>query len=165
MIRKNKRMALIGDANFPNYASSEAKLGKMRMIAATLLKHSPSVIYLCPTKGVNLGLIPFFVINELKFRIVIPSKNFFSCLTKEDKKLFEVAAATADKIIVLDENECEPLRWFSDWEKANKKAIENSDWVMLVHNNEESSEGFAELIQTFKGNNKPVVAIDLSSGE
>jgi len=165
MIRKNKKMALIGDASFPKYASFEKKLSKMQLVVATLVKHSPSVIYLCHTRGINLELIPFFIFNNMKFRIVIPSKNFFSSMTKQDKESFSAAVAKADKIIILDEEECDPLRWFSDWERANKKVVDNSDWVMLVHNNEESSKGFGELIQTFKGNDKPVVAIDLNSEE
>jgi hypothetical protein len=157
-------MALIGDGTFPKFAGKE-RYNKMKTIATQVVLHSPSVIYLCPTKGVNINIVPFLIGHEMKFRLILPSRNFFSSLDAKEKKIFKAAAAKADKIIILDESECQPLRWFSDWEAASKKAVDNSDWVMLVHNSTQSSAGFGELLSSFKGETKPVVAVGLEPEE
>jgi hypothetical protein len=160
MIYKDKKMALVGDAVFPQTRSRQ-RMVQTRAIAKSIIRYSPSVVYLCPTKGVNLSLVPFLVANHIPFVYIIPSKNFFCTLTPREKKVFEVGAKKAQRVIRIDDAECLPLRWFSDWEAASHRAVDSSDWVLMVHNQEETSEGFYKLLGTFVGSKKPTLALDL----
>ena len=66
-----------------------------------IIHHQPSVIYVCPTKGVNINILPLLMINKLKFVIIMPSKAFFTTLTAEEKYILDAGCQVADKIIIL----------------------------------------------------------------
>lgn len=71
-----------------------------------------------------------------------------------------MACHKADKVIILSQHKCDPLRWSDDWYRASKKVVENSDWVLVAHNMEDVTESFSSLLEKFDGNPKPVLAID-----
>jgi len=125
-----------------------------------IIHHQPAVMYICPTRGVNINLIPLIMMNNIPFRLVFPSKSFFSTLNEDEKCILDVACSKADKVIILSEDRCDPLSWYEDWFKASKKAVDNSDWVLIAHNLEEITESFSNLLERFEGNAKPVLAVD-----
>ena len=153
---------MLGENYFPpmNESHVSSRRGKgLQVVMEAILKHRPSVIYLCPTKGVNINLLPLIMMNNIPIRLVFPSKHFFTTLSAEDKIILDFASNTADKIIMLGEEKCDPLRWSEDWYHASKKVVDNSDFVILVHNNGETTEAFEDLVSRFQDNPKPVLAV------
>lgn len=162
-MKKNARIALLGENYFPpmnqSYISNARGHGLQKVMEA-ILTHQPSVIYICPTRGVNINLLPLIMSNEIPFRLVFPSKSFFTTLQEDEKCILDMACERADKVIILSQHKCNPLRWADDWYKASKKAVNNSDWVLIASNYGEVTEGFADLLYKFEGNSKPVLAVD-----
>ena len=162
-IKKNARVALLGENYFPpmnnSHISNARGVGLQRIMGA-ILQHQPSVIYICPTKGVNINLLPLIMLNEIPFRLVFPSKSFFSTLNEDEKCILDMACSNADKVIILSEHKSDPLSWSQDWFTASKKVVENSDWVLIASNTEEVTESFSSLLAKFKGNAKPILAVD-----
>ena len=117
-------------------------------------------MYICPTRGVNINLIPLIMMNNIPFRLVFPSKSFFSTLTEDEKCILDAACSVADKVIILSQHQSDPLRWSDDWFRASKKVVDNSDWVLVASNVEDVTEGFSGLLEKFEGNLKPVLAVD-----
>ena len=137
----------------------------LEMIASPIFRYKPSVVYVCPTKGVNINLIPLLMMNNIKLRIVMPSKHFFTTLTEEEKLILDAACAYADKIIILNQSKTDPLRFAEDWYLATEKAVTNSDWVLVAHCASEENESFDDLMIRFDNNPKPVVAVDFGEEE
>mgnify|MGYP003148751264 CR=1 FL=1 len=137
----------------------------LNKIMNAILHYKPSVVYVCPTKGVNINLVPLLLLSNITVRLVFPSKHFFSNLNEEEKHLLEMASASADKIIILSEKKCDPLNWTNDWYKATARVVENSDWVMIVHNKQEINDAFEDLLMQFNKNPKPVLAVEIGEGE
>lgn len=161
-IKKGARVALLGENYFPPMNDSHTTLRRgeaLQKVMGAILHHQPSVIYLCPTKGVNINLLPLIVMNNIPVRLVFPSKHFFTTLNREDKCVLDMASSVADKIIILNEHKSDPLRWTDDWYEATKKAVDNSDFVIIAHSTGEGNESFDDLILRFKNNPKPVVAV------
>jgi len=161
--KKGARVALLGENYFPpmNNSHISNRRGKgLQRIMDAIIQHQPSVMYICPTKGVNINLIPLIMMNNIPFRLVFPSKAFFSTLNEEEKCILDIACSKADKVIILSQHKCDPLRWSEDWFAASKKAVENSDWVLVAVNQEDTTEGFSNLLDRFEGNPKPVLAVD-----
>jgi len=162
-IKKNARVALLGENYFPpmnrSHVSNARGVGLQRVMEA-ILHHQPAVMYICPTKGVNINLLPLVMLNKIPFRLVFPSKSFFSTLTEDEKCILDVACVNADKVIILSQHKCDPLRWSEDWFVASQKAVNNSDWVLIASNTEEVTESFSSLLTKFEGNPKPVLAVD-----
>tara|TARA_R110001583_G_scaffold102694_1_gene249315 strand:+ start:143 stop:664 length:522 start_codon:yes stop_codon:yes gene_type:complete len=162
-IKKNARVALLGENYFPpmnnSHISNARGVGLERVMRAILL-HQPAVIYICPTKGVNINLLPLIMLNEIPFRLVFPSKSFFSTLNEDEKCILDLACNHADKVIILSEHKCDPLRWSQDWFTASKKVVENSDWVLIASNTEDITESFSSLLSKFEGDPTPVLAVD-----
>ena len=125
-----------------------------------ILKNRPSVMYICPTKGVNINLLPLIMLNEIPFRLVFPSKQFFTTLTEDEKCILDLACSHADKVIILSQHKSDPLTWSQDWLTASKKVVENSDWVLIASNTGDITESFSSLLSKFDGNPKPVLAVD-----
>ena len=98
-------------------------------------------------------------------KLVFPSKYFFSTLNEDEKLILEVASSKADKVIILSEKKCNPLRWNEDWYDATKKVVDNSDWVLIAHDKEGGSEAFNDLVLRFDKNPKPVLAVGFGEGE
>jgi len=161
-------MGLLGHNYFPpqNKSHTSYNRGKsLHRVMSAIIENEPSVIYLCPTKGVNINLLPLLIINNITFRIVIPSKHFFSNLNGDEKKILDAASAVADKVIILSDQECEVLRWAEDWYHATQRVIGNSDWVLIARNGDEDTESFDDLVCRFKNNTKPVLAVELGMEE
>ena len=156
-------MALLGENYFPpmnnSHISKRRGWGLQRIMEA-IIHYQPAVMYICPTKGVNINLIPLIMLHDIPFRLVFPSKHFFSTLNEDEKSILDCACANADKVIILSQHKCDPLRWSDDWYTASKKAVDNSDWVMIAHNMEDVTESFSSLLERFEGNSKPVLAVD-----
>jgi hypothetical protein len=162
-MKKNARVALLGENYFPpmnNSHISNARGHGLQKVMDAIIRYQPSVMYICPTRGVNINLLPLIMINEIPFRLVFPSKSFFSTLTEEEKCILDVACAKADKVIILSQHKADPLGWSRDWYKASEKVVSNSDWVLIASNCESVTESFADLLEKFTGNPKPVLAVD-----
>ena len=162
-MKKNAKVALLGENYFPpmnNSHISNARGYGIQKVMNVLLDYQPSVIYICPTKGVNINLLPLIMLNEIPFRLVFPSKSFFSTLTEDEKCILDIACNKADKVIILSQHKCNPLTWSNDWFKASKKVINNSDWVLIASNCGEVTESFTDLLLKFEGNTTPVLAVD-----
>ena len=156
-------MALLGENYFPpmnNSHISKTRRNGLHRIMEAILHYQPSVMYICPTKGVNINLVPLIMMSDIPFRLVFPSKAFFTTLTEDEKVILDMACAEADKVIILSQHNCDPLRWADDWYTASKKAIDNSDWVLIAHNEDNVTESFASLLEKFEENTKPVLAVD-----
>lgn len=161
--KKGGKVALLGENYFPptNNSHMSIRRGKgLQKIMGTILHHKPSVMYICPTKGVNINLIPLIISYNIPLRLVFPSKSFFCTLTAEEKSILDAACSVADKVIILSQHRSDPLQWAEDWFTASKKAVDNSDWVLVASNLEEVTESFSGLLERFKGNTKPVLAVD-----
>lgn len=161
-LKKGAKVALLGENYFPamNNSHITQRRGKaLEKIMGAILHHQPAVVYLCPTRGVNINLLPLLMLNNIPVKLVFPSKHFFGTLSEEEKLILEVASNAADKVIILSENKCDPLRWNEDWYVATKKAIDNSDWVLIAHDREGASEAFNDLVLRFDKNPKPVLAV------
>lgn len=166
--KKGAKVALLGENYFPPLNDSHTTLRRgeaLHRVMGAILKQEPAVIYLCPTKGVNINILPLILLNRIPFRLVIPSKHFFSTLSADDKGILDLASAAADKIIILDDTKCDPLRWVEDWYQASKKVVDNSDLVIIAHNSGEVTEAFDELVYKFKDNPTPVLAVGFDVGE
>lgn len=162
-MKKNAKMALLGENYFPpmnNSHISNARGHGLQKVMGAILSHQPSVIYICPTRGVNINILPLIMMNEIPFRLVFPSKSFFSILHEDEKCILDAACSRADKVIILSERTCDPLKWADDWFKASEKAVDNSDWVLIASNNVEVTESFGDLLKKFEGNPTPVLAVD-----
>ena len=119
-------MALLGENYFPpmNNSHTSHRRGKgLEKIMGAILYHQPSVMYICPTRGVNINLIPLIMMNNIPFRLVFPSKSFFSTLTEDEKCILDAACSVADKVIILSQHQSDPLRWSDDWFRASKKVV------------------------------------------
>ena len=159
---------MLGENYFPPVNSSHMSRRRgdgLNKIISAILHYQPSVVYVCPTKGVNINLIPLLLINNIKIRLVMPSKHFFTNLTSEEKFILEAASCKADKIIILSEKKCSPLDWENDWFTASERAVANSDWVMIVHDKERENTAFNDLIMKFEKNPKPVLAVEIGEEE
>ena len=110
-------------------------------------------------------MLPLIVMNRLKFRLIFPTKSFFTTLTSEEKCILDIACDKADKVIILSEKTSNPLSWADDWFKGSEKAVNNSDWTLIAHDFENTTEGFTTMLQKFEGNSKPVLAVDFGEGE
>jgi hypothetical protein len=164
--KKGARIALLGENYFPPMNNSHVTQRRgtgLRKLMEAIIHHEPSVIYICPTKGVNINLLPLLMLNDIPFRLVFPSKSFFCTLTEDEKCILDVACGKADKVIVLSQHRCDPLRWSEDWFEASKKVVDNSDWVLVASNVEEITESFSSLLEKFEGNPKPVLAVDFGA--
>jgi hypothetical protein len=162
-IKKNARVALLGENYFPpmnNSHISNARGVGLHIVMDAILKNRPSVMYICPTKGVNINLLPLIMLNEIPFRLVFPSKQFFATLTEDEKCILDLACSHADKVIILSQHKSDPLTWSQDWLTASKKVVENSDWVLIASNTGEITESFSSLLSKFNGSSKPVLAVD-----
>ena len=162
-LKKGGKMALLGENYFPPVSKSHMSFrrGKaLEKIGSAVLQYRPSVVYVCPTKGVNINLIPLLMMNNIKLRIVMPRKHFFITLTDEEKIILDAACDYADKIIILDQGKADPLKFAEDWYLASERAVESSDWVLVAHN-----ESFNNLMVKFDGNPKPVLAVDFGVEE
>ncbi len=161
-------MALIGENYFPPSSKSHMSFRRakaLEKIASAVLKHRPSVIYVCPTKGVNINLLPIIMLNNIKIKIVIPSQNFFATLSEEEKIILEAACSYADKIIFLSEEQVDPLGFADDWYRASERAVKSSDWVLVAHSAEDANESFDDLMIRFDKNPKPVLVVDFGEEE
>tara|TARA_R110000796_G_scaffold65569_2_gene151438 strand:+ start:485 stop:1006 length:522 start_codon:yes stop_codon:yes gene_type:complete len=161
--KKGGKVALLGENYFPpmNNSHMSNRRGKgLQRIMEAIIHYKPSVMYICPTKGVNINLLPLLLVNGIPVRLVFPSKSFFSTLNEDEKCILDMACHKADKVIILSQHKCDPLRWSDDWYRASKKVVENSDWVLVAHNMEDVTESFSSLLEKFDGNPKPVLAID-----
>ena len=169
---------MLGENYFPpvNNSHMSRRRGQgLNTIMNSILHYKPSVVYVCPTRGVNINLLPLLMMNNIKLRLVMPSKHFFTNLTEEEKInyfhdlkmeiILDAAASNADKIIILSQKKCHPLDWENHWYEASKRAVENSDWVIIVHDRERYNDAFDNLIMQFKENTKPVLAIGLGEEE
>ena len=166
--KKGSRMALLGENYFPPMSNSHVTYRRGRSlekIMSAILHYSPSVIYICPTKGVNINMLPLLMMNNIKIRIIMPSKAFFANLSADEKVILDHACQIADKIIILSQAQSDPLRFANDWFMASERAVKNSDWVLLAHSAESEDRGFEELMARFEKNPKPVVAVDFGEEE
>ena len=166
--KKGAKVALVGENYFPPSNDSHMTLRRgtaLQKIMEAILHHKPSVLYICPTKGVNINMLPLIVMNRLKFRLIFPTKSFFTTLTSEEKCILDIACDKADKVIILSEKTSNPLSWADDWFKGSEKAVNNSDWALIAHDFENTTEGFTTMLQKFEGNSKPVLAVDFGEGE
>ena len=155
-------MGLIGENYFPPMSDSHLSIQRhhaLQQCFKTISLNKPSVIYICPTKGVNINLLPLLMINDYKFVLVYPSRKFFGLLNKDEKRILDAASAVADKIIVLSTKETSPLNWRREWVEGTRKVIDNSDWVMLAHNQFEDNESFIDLCLEFEGDPTPIVEV------
>ncbi len=162
-MKKNARVALLGENYFPpmnNSHISNARGHGLQKVMGAIISHQPSVIYICPTRGVNINLLPLIMMNDIPFRLVFPSKSFFSTLTEEEKCILDIGCSKADKVIILSQDKCNPLDWSNDWYKASAKVVNNSDWVLIASNSDSVTESFTDLLDKFTGNPKPVLAVD-----
>ena len=167
-LKKGAKVALLGENYFPPMSNSHVtkrRSKSLQKVLGAIVHYEPSVIYVCPTKGVNINLLPLLLMNEIPFRLVFPSTHFFSNLDSEEKLILEEASNVADKIIILSQEPSNPLKWSQDWYEASKKVVDNSDWVMVVHTPTEANMGFEDLMLKFENNPKPVLAIGLGQGE
>jgi hypothetical protein len=167
-LKKGAKVALLGENYFPPMSTSHVSLrrGKsLRKIMNAIIHYEPSVVYVCPTKGVNINLLPLLLMHEIKIRLVFPSKHFFSNLGGDEKGILDAACAKADKIIILSDEKCDIRKWADDWYKASKRTIDSSDWVMLIHTPEFANSAFDDLVLKFEKNPKPVLAIGLGQVE
>ena len=166
--KKGAKMALLGENYFPPMSNSHVtyRRGKsLQKIMSAILHHSPSVVYICPTKGVNINILPLLLMNNVKIRIIMPSKAFFTTLNAEEKVILDAACQSADKIIILSEKKSDPLRFAEDWYQASNRAIKNSDWVLIAHSADTDDKGFEDLLTRFEKNPKPVLAVDFGEEE
>ena len=161
-------MALLGENNFPPCNKSHMTFRRaqaLEKIGSAVLQYLPSVIYVCPTRGVNINLIPLLMLNNIKIKIIIPSQNFFSTLSGEEKIILDAACSYADKIIFLSQEPADPLNFADDWYRATERAVKSSDWVLIAHNTDEDNVGFEDLVIRFDRNPKPVLGVDFGEGE
>jgi len=155
-------MGLIGENYFPpvnDSHMSRQRHNALQNCLGAIIENKPSVIYICPTRGVNINILPLLMINKFKFVLVIPSKKFFTLLTKDEKRILDAASSLAEKIIILDESVANPLDWRKHWVEGTRKVINNSDWVMLVHNRYEGNEAFEDLCLEFEGDPTPILEV------
>ncbi len=167
-MKKGAKVALLGENYFPPLSESHMSNRRGRAIErvmSAIFKYKPSVVYVCPTKGVNINILPMLLLNNIRFRLVFPSRHFFSLLNGDEKLILEAASQKADKLIILSEEKCDPMRWSDDWYKGTKKAIDNADWVMIVHNSFCEDKGFNDLVLKFNENPKPCLAVALDEEE
>ena len=163
-MKKGAKIALLGENYFPPVNTSHMTKRRekgLNKIMNAVLHYEPSVVYVCPTKGVNINLVPLLLLNSIKLRLVFPSKHFFANLNEDEKYILEMAAGHADKIIILSDKKCDPLNWANEWYKATERVIANSDWVMIVHNQQIANVAFEELLNRFDQNPKPVLAVGI----
>ena len=165
-LKKGAKIALLGENYFPPMSNSHIskRRGKcLGKVMAAVAHYEPSVVYVCPTKGVNINLIPLFLLQGIPIRLVFPSRSFFSNLNDEEKTIMDAACTNAEKIIILSGKECDVMNWSEDWFKATKKVVDNSDWVMLVHHPDVINDAFDDLVLKFERNPKPVLAVALGT--
>lgn len=161
-LKKGAKIALLGENYFPpvNNSHTSQRRGKaLEKIMNAILHYQPSVIYVCPTRGVNINLLPLLLLNNIPLKLVFPSKHFFATLNEEEKLILKVASGKADKVIILSNTKSDPMRWAEDWYKATKKVVDNSDWVLIAHDIEGANEPFNDLILRFDKNPKPVLSV------
>ena len=161
-IKKGCRVALLGENYFP--AINDSHISKRRGNAlqksfGALLEHQPSLVYLCPTRGVNINLLPLLTINNIPFVLIFPCKHFLATLTASEKFVLDAATDKAQRIVILSEEKSSPLQWEEDWYKGTKRAVDSSDWVMVVHSPGYENIAFADLMYKFKKSTKPVLAV------
>jgi len=167
-LKKGAKVALVGENYFPpmNKSHITMRRGKgLDKIMSAIVHYQPSVMYVCPTKGVNINLLPLLVLNNIPIRLVLPSRHFCATLTKEERTILDIASEAADKIIILSEKTSSPSNFSSDWYKGTRRVIANSDWVMVAHDTESEDRGFSDLMLKFDKNPKPVLAVDFGEGE
>lgn len=163
-IKKGKRVALLGENYFPPMNESHISMRRgsaLQKAFGALIEHEPSMIYLCPTRGVNINLLPLIALNNMPFVLIFPSKHFLSTLNPGEKVILEVATDQAERIVILSEEKSNPMRWGKDWYAGTKRAIDSSDWVMLVHTPENDNLAFEDLVLKFRKNPKPVLAVGI----
>ena len=157
-------MGLLGENQFPQMASTHLSAKRhyaLQQCFGAIVQNKPSVIYICPTKGVNINILPLLIMNKYKFVLVIPSKKFFTLLNKDEKSILDAASSVADKIIILDTKTANPLDWNSHWVEGTRRVIESSDWVMIAHNQYEDNEAFADLCVNFEGDPTPILEVGI----
>ena len=163
-VRENTKMGLLGENHFPplndTHLSNRRHFALQQLFGA-IVKNKPSVIYICPTKGVNINILPLIMINNIKFILVIPSKKFFTLLNKEEKSILDAASSSADKILILDTEDASPIDWSSHLIEGTRKVIESSDWVMIAHNQYQENEAFADLMLNFEGDPTPILEVGI----
>ncbi len=156
-------MALLGENYFPPMSNSHVTYRRGRgleKIMSAILHYSPSVVYICPTKGVNINILPMLMMNNIKIRLIMPSKAFFTNLSADEKVILDHSCQIADKIIILSQETADPLRFANDWYIASARAVKNSDWVLIAHSEGVDDRGFGDLVGRFENSSKPVVAVD-----
>ena len=167
-VRENTKMGLLGENQFPPMVNSHLSTKRHYALSqcfGAIAQNKPSVIYICPTKGVNINILPLIIINKIKFVLVIPSKKFFTLLTKDEKAILDSASALAEKIIILETKTSNPLDWNKDLIAGTKRVIDSSDWVMIAHDQFGENEAFADLCQEFEGDPTPVLEVGFGQEE
>lgn len=161
-LKKGAKIALLGENYFPpmnNSHVSKTRAKALEKIMNVILHYEPSVIYVCPTRGVNINLLPALLLHNIRVKLVFPSKHFFATLNEDEKLILEIATGKADKVIILSDAKSDPLRWAEDWYEATKKVVDNSDWVLIAHDRIALNEAFNDLVLRFDNNTKPVLSV------
>jgi len=167
-VRANTKMGLLGENQFPPMLSTHLSIKRHYALSqcfGAIAQNKPSLIYICPTKGVNINILPLLIINKIKFILVIPSKKFFTLLTKDEKAILDTASSIAEKIIILETKTANPLDWNKALIAGTKRVIDSSDWVMIAHDQFGENEAFADLCQEFQGDPTPVLEVGFGQEE
>ena len=122
-------MGLLGENQFPPMLNTHLSIKRhyaLQQCFGAIAQNKPSLIYICPTKGVNINILPLLIINKMKFVLVIPSKKFFTLLNKDEKAILDAASSCAEKIVILETKTSNPLDWNKDLIAGTKRVIERS---------------------------------------
>jgi hypothetical protein len=167
MYERDSKVAIIGDLIFPPVNKSHVTRRRQiayKRIFDVIKKYKPSMVYLCPTKGVNINLLPPITKTGTPYSLIIPQKHFCNGGDIEFRRVLDYSLLKAHKIILLNEHkECGPLDWFNAWCTATKKAISNADWVLVIRS-EEVSPGFVDLMEELRGTEKATLEVNLDAG-
>ena len=167
-VRANTKMGLLGENQFPPMLNTHLSIKRhyaLQQCFGAIAQNKPSLIYICPTKGVNINILPLLIINKMKFVLVIPSKKFFTLLNKDEKAILDAASSCAEKIVILETKTSNPLDWNKDLRAGTKRVIDSSDWVMIAHDQFGGNEAFADLCLEFEGDPTPVLEVGFGQEE
>jgi len=160
-MKKKIKIALLGDNEFPPLSISHISQRRdfaLRQAMEAILTTNPGMVYLCPTKGVNINVLPLIMLNKIPFRLIFPSQDFFRTLTSTEKQILKLALERADKVIILSEEDCGPMDWAEKWYEASRRAVDSADSVVVAHNPNYFT-AFDDLIVKFEGCLKPVIVV------
>jgi len=154
-VPKNEIVGLFGDFTFPRSGAgydNNKKRNATQSIINILNTIKPKLVYLIPSKGVNLYCTFALSLLNIPYILVTPHNKYYLSLSAKDRKRLIFACKNSKTLIALSDGG-EAGKFSSKMHEA-VEYISNSSGVMLGVSSRKPTEEFIRQMDIFTDNDK-----------